>query len=86
LLDWRPRFVGALGGAAIYAAVAVGAWNRVRAAAWVAAMMPIVPLLAIAAWSTGISEVAPEAAMVSILVVQSLASLSGISILRSSIR
>jgi hypothetical protein len=60
---WRPRLWGALGGAAVYLAIA-GFADR-RAAWWVGACMPIVPIAALAS-----GAVSPEAPMLAVFAVQ----------------
>lgn len=71
LLPWRPKFVGALGGAAIYTLVALGAWRGWRPTAWLAALMPVVPLTTLGLHLAGVELPAqPDGAMVAILALQ----------------
>ena len=84
LLDWRPKHVGALGGAAIYLLVAWGVSRDRRAAAIVAAGMPVIPLSVLALWATGAQvPVAPDGPMLRILALQLLAAVLAVAWLRA---
>lgn len=87
LLDWRPKHVGALGGAAIYLLVALGVAKGWRAAAFVAAGMPVIPLSVLVAWAAGAAvPVTPDAPMLGILGLQLLASALALALLRAGRR
>lgn len=71
LLDWRPKHWGSLGGAALYIGVAVGAVAGLSAADVVALAIPLIPITLLSAWALGLPvPVAPDRAMVLILIVQ----------------
>jgi hypothetical protein len=74
VFDWKPKLYGALAGAALYAAIAIGAWGRRRWAAGLALAVPALPVGVLAATAAGVDlPVTPDAAMVGILVVQLVA-------------
>lgn len=71
LLAWRPKFWGALGGAAIYALCAAGVARDVPAARLVVVAMPVIPIGVLGLWATGLAtSVQPDAPMVGVLALQ----------------
>ncbi|MCB9665105.1 MAG: hypothetical protein H6732_13405 [Alphaproteobacteria bacterium] len=71
LLPWEPRFVAALGGAAIYGAAAAGLVAGARWPLAVVGLMPLIPWGALLAWSLGAPlPLDPSAWMVGIAGVQ----------------
>jgi hypothetical protein len=83
LLDWRPKHVGALAGAAVYLLFAWGIHGDRRWAGILVAAMPVIPLSVLALSAAGASlPVAPDAAMITILGVQLLAAVLAIVWLR----
>lgn len=68
---WQPRFLAALGGAAIYALAGWGVWRGHRAALALVVGMPLVPVATLTLWAMGVDvPVAPHAAMVGIAALQ----------------
>jgi hypothetical protein len=83
-LDWRPKHWGALAGAGLYAAVAVGAWREARWADGVAVVVPVLPLSILFATALGAKlSVVPDVPMVGILIFQLVAAGAGVVRLRS---
>lgn len=71
LLDWRPKFVGSIGGAMLYSVIAWGVLRDARWALWMAAALPAVPSGVICLHLLGVSlPTPPDFPMVAILVVQ----------------
>lgn len=74
LLDWRPKHVGALGGAALYLLLGWGIGTDRRWAGIVVAAMPLIPLTVLGLSAAGAPlPLAPDAAMIGILGLQLLA-------------
>ncbi len=84
LLDWRPKFVGALLGGALYLAASLSMGRGVRLLAYVVAVMPLVPVTVLSLFALGVPlPVAPDVAMVVVLVGQLGAAAACISWLRA---
>lgn len=64
--------VGPAGGMAVYGLAAAGLAADRREAAWLLVVMPWVPLLALVAWTVGLSPIAPHAMMGVVALVQLL--------------
>ena len=74
LLDWRPKFVGALLGAIFYAVCAVAIGRGVRGMAWGVLLLPVVPSSLLGLWAAGVQvPVEPDAMMVAVWVLQLVA-------------
>jgi hypothetical protein len=73
ILDWRSKFLGAVGGAAIYTLVAGGAVAHKRWSVVIAVAMPIIPIATLLLWTAGWAPVEPDAWMVVILGLQLVA-------------
>jgi hypothetical protein len=85
ILDWRPKHVGALGGAALYLALGLAIRADRRWAAAVVAAMPVVPISVLALSAAGAPlPVAPDAPMIAVLAVQLAAAGLAIGWLRTS--
>lgn len=77
LLDWRPKFVGALLGGLLYLVAALGIARGVRVLALVVAAVPVVPLSTLALWAAGVSlPVQPDGPMLVVLSVQLVAAVA----------
>lgn len=74
VLPWVPKMWGALAGGVIYAALAGAVWTGVRWPAWIAVVMPLVPLTVLVLSEAGVAlPVVPDDATKAVLVVQGLA-------------
>ncbi len=74
VLDWRPKFVGAVLGALFYASCAVAIARGLRWAAWGVAALPALPVTLLALHAAGVAvPVEPDAPMVAVLGLQLLA-------------
>lgn len=83
-LEWRPKFVGALGGAVIYSAIALLVWRGRRWPLYIAGLMPIIPSVTLVLYVSGASlPVQPDAWMLGIYGLQLAASASAILALRA---
>ncbi len=80
LLAWRPKHWGAIGGAVLYAALALGIGRGHRAPLVVVAAMPALPLTILALSAAGAPlPVAPDAGMVGVLALQLMASAAAVA-------
>jgi hypothetical protein len=85
VLEWKPKLWGAMGGALLYAVIAMGAWRERRAAAVAAMVVPVLPISILAATLAGVEVPArPDAAMIGILAIQLVAATLGAVALRGA--
>ncbi len=84
LWPWQPALWGAVGGAAIYAAVFTGVRLDRRWALWLAAAMPAIPLANLALWALTGGGVPPRPMMFAVLAGQLVASVAAIRALARS--
>ena len=68
---WIPKYYGALAGAVLYLAFAIGIYRRVAMARWAVVAMPVIPLTTLALWAAGVPlPIAPDASMIGVLALQ----------------